>query len=142
MNEYIKRQLQLAEEIAVANHEGQFRRDGKTAYIEHVECVAGHFKGDENDWVQKCVAYLHDVVEDTELTLVDLENIGVDGAVVAAVDALTKEKGVDYFDYLEAVAQNRVARQVKVADILSNLLDNPTADQVSKYSRALLQLVR
>lgn len=139
---YISRQLQLAESVANANHAGQFRRDGKTAYIEHVECVAGHFKGDASDWVEKCAAYLHDVVENTNITLVDLDNMGVDQDVIAVVDLLTHTDEKNYSEYIEDIKTNVAAKRVKVADILSNLLDSPSARQVTKYSEALLQLVR
>ncbi|MBX6389973.1 MAG: HD domain-containing protein [Frankia sp.] len=63
---------------------------------------------------------LHDVVEDTPVTLAELAERGFPPAVVAAVDALTKREGEQVADYLARVAANPVAVVVKRADIADN----------------------
>jgi len=49
-------------------------------------------------------------------------------------------KTKSYEDYLEDVKKNPLARTVKIADMLSNLADNPTKNQIIKYSKGLLYL--
>ncbi|MCD6374457.1 MAG: hypothetical protein J7L94_02960 [Caldisericaceae bacterium] len=67
------------------------------------------------------MALLHDVLEDSEMTLNELSQAGFEDEILQAIDCLTKRDGEDYFAYLERVAQNKLARQVKMADLKDNL---------------------
>ena len=67
-----------------------------------------------------CIALLHDVIEDTDITLDDLAKEFPE-EVVHAVDLLTHKEGVDYFDYIKEIDQNYLARIVKVQDLLHNM---------------------
>jgi (p)ppGpp synthase/HD superfamily hydrolase len=69
----------------------------------------------------RIVAALHDVVEDTKITVLDLARAGFDDAIVAAVDILTRRPEVAYDDYLTMVAANPLARAVKIADLEDNM---------------------
>ena len=69
-------------DIAVAAHEGQTRRDGVTAYIYHPMAVADRVEHLGYEYV--CVAYLHDVLEDTKFTAHDMLAAGVEDKIVAA----------------------------------------------------------
>lgn len=71
------------------------------------------------DEVSACVALLHDVAEDTNLTLEDLER-EFPQEVTDALRLLNHEKGTDYFDYVRAIKQNPVAVKVKLADLAHN----------------------
>ena len=54
-------------------------------------------------------ALLHDVLEDTEMTIENLESKGFDEEIIKAVDALTRRKEEDkYFDFIERVANNDI----------------------------------
>ena len=55
--------VKKVEVIATKAHEGQYRRDGVTPYIEHPKAVAARVRGDEK---AEMVAWLHDVIEDTK----------------------------------------------------------------------------
>jgi guanosine-3',5'-bis(diphosphate) 3'-pyrophosphohydrolase len=68
---------------------------------------------------ERIAAVLHDIVEDTDITL---EALAVDfpPAIVDAVDALTHRKGEKYLQYIERLAPNNIARAVKIADIRDN----------------------
>ena len=130
--------------IAAAAHNGQFRRDGKTPYIKHPMAVADRVSKYGHEYV--CVAYLHDVLEDTDVTAQDLLNQGIPSNIVEAVKDLTKEKGMHYsgyyFDeYLFTIKRNELARRVKIADMLANLADDPTDKQIVKYSKGLQYLL-
>ena len=108
-------QSEKAYEIAKKAHLGQIDKAGED-YIKHPEKVASFVNSDE----EKAVAYLHDVIEDTELTLEDLREYGFSEEVLEAVDVITKKKGQDYQTYLYSVKENKLARVVKLADLRHN----------------------
>lgn len=85
-------------------------------YIKHPEAVASFVNTAE----EKATAYLHDVLEDTEITDADLLSAGIPHNVVEAVQVLTKEKYMPYFEYLSRVKENSLARTVKLADLKHN----------------------
>lgn len=119
MNVYNKNmkqsQSEKAYEIAKRAHLGQIDKAGED-YIKHPEKVASFVNSDE----EKVVAYLHDVIEDTELTLEDLNEYGFSKEVIEAVDIITKKRGEDYQSYLNLVKKNKLARAVKLADLRHN----------------------
>ena len=124
--------------LALAAHNGQFRRDGVTPYIKHPEAVAARVKGDE---MAEAVAWLHDVIEDTDQTADDLRAMLVPDNVIAAVELMTHPHGEPYKDYLKRIKTNPLATKVKIADMLANLSDSPTERQIKKYARGLLFLL-
>ena len=128
----------LASSIARKAHDGQFRRDGVTPYITHPEAVAKSLEGEHPDVI--AAAWLHDVLEDTEVGFSDLSNAGIPLAVIEAVALLTRWDGQTYEDYLHFVVQDEIARKVKIADIQHNLSDSPTPKQIAKYGKALQYL--
>ncbi|HEK9723753.1 TPA: GTP pyrophosphokinase, partial [Streptococcus equi subsp. equi] len=112
-------------------------------YIKHPITVASFVKTDE----EKATAYLHDVIEDTSLTLLDLEEYDFPRSVIEAVDILTKKKGQDYQSYLNLVKTNKLARTVKLADLkhnsdLSRLSEvtNKDLKRYKKYQEAIKYL--
>ena len=128
----------LASSIARKAHDGQFRRDGVTPYITHPEAVAKSLEGEHSDVI--AAAWLHDVIEDTDTTFSDLKSAGIPIRVIEAVALLTRWDDQPYEDYLHFVAQDEIAKKVKIADIQHNLSDSPTAKQVEKYGKALQYL--
>lgn len=128
-----------AEEIARKVHEGQKRRDG-SPYIEHPKAVAC-MVGDNPAYYEVQVAWLHDVLEDTPLTTKDLSEDGIDLIVIQAVRCLTKENGEPYEEYLKRVKGNPYAKMVKIADMLHNLSDSPSKNQVKRYAEGLMFLL-
>lgn len=129
--------VRLAERVATEAHLGQFRRGGSVPYIEHPRAVANRVGDDPDAMV---VAWLHDVIEDTGETAESLLEKGIPRHCVEAVTLLTKGTGTDYDTYLERVACSPLATKVKIADMLSNLSDQPTPSQIRKYAKALLRL--
>ncbi|MFO1446665.1 MAG: hypothetical protein U1F61_00700 [Opitutaceae bacterium] len=128
----------LAAQTAAEAHAGQFRRDGVTPYLKHPEAVVARVRGDAS---AEAVAWLHDVLEDTPLTVEDLRRRGIPDEVVGAVSLLTKGEGCDYGAYLARVRDHPLARKVKIADMLANLSDHPTERQIVKYAQGLLVLM-
>jgi (p)ppGpp synthase/HD superfamily hydrolase len=100
-----------------------------------------------SDPVEQTAAVLHDVVEDTEITLDDLRRAGYGSELVAAIDALTRRSHESYEEYIERVVRNPVARRVKTVDVEENLANNRrspdapgNADRIHRYEAALARL--
>lgn len=99
------------------------------------------------DPMDQTAAVLHDVVEDTEVTLDDLRRAGYRPEIVAALDALTHRKHESYEKYIDRVARNSIARRVKLVDIEENLANNRrspdapgNADRIRRYEAAFDRL--
>lgn len=129
---------ELARIIAFDAHKGQTRRDGKTPYFEHLKAVVSRLPDDDTTLA---VGWLHDVLEDTDYTPEKLQELGVPDSVIFPVIMITKQKRESYEQYIEALRYTTLAKQVKIADMLSNLADTPTDQQIIKYSKALLKLL-
>ena len=101
------------------------------------------------DTVDQMAAVLHDVIEDTDLTIDDLVGAGYSAEVVGAVDCLTRRGDETYESYIERVASSDIARRVKTADLTENLANNrrlpATSDnreRIERYTRALERLAK
>lgn len=70
---------------------------------------------------QKIVAVLHDVIEDTDLTIDQLQEAGFPQPILVAINALTHQPGETYKQYINRVAQNQLATVVKLADLTENM---------------------
>ena len=100
--------------LAYEAHHGQLDKSG-LPYINHPL----HLAEQMYDELSCTVALLHDVVEDTAVTLEDLAK-EFPPEVIEAVDLLTHKPGVDYFDYVRAIRTNHTALTVKLADLNHN----------------------
>ena len=135
--------LDDAIQLARRAHEGQLDKSGRP-YIAHPLRVMGHVKSEH----ERMTAVLHDVVEDTDVTLEDLTNLGCPAEVLDAVAAISKHPGEPQADYLARVMANPIAEVVKRADIADNMspdrlgrLDPATQERLrTKYEAALRQL--
>ena len=100
--------------IAYDAHQGQKDKGGQP-YIFHPY----HLAEQMSDEVSVCVALLHDVAEDTSVTLEMLEK-EFPKEVMDALRLLTHRPETPYFDYVRAIRANPVAVRVKLADIAHN----------------------
>ncbi len=103
-----------AARIAYEAHHGQFDVCGMP-YVFHPFHVAEQM----TDEYTTCVALLHDVVEDTDVTFEDLEGEFPE-EVMEALRLMTHDDDVDYFDYVRALKGNPIARAVKLGDLAHN----------------------
>lgn len=110
-------QASRAQAIAVIAHRGQKDKLG-VDYINHPLAVATHFDP-IGSTLECCAAWLHDVLEDTDITADDLEIAGIHPEVIDVVELLTRRDG-DGDEYYWRIAQNESARAVKWADLLHN----------------------
>ena len=79
-----------------------------------------HLAEQMDDEATTCTALLHDVVEDTDVTLKDLAQ-EFPAEIIDALRLLTHQPGVPYLDYVRALATNPIARAVKRADLRHNM---------------------
>lgn len=129
--------------IAYAAHENQWDRSG-IPYIFHPYHLAEQMETEET----VIVALLHDVLEDTAITLEDLRREGFSESVLQAVALLTHKKDVPYMDYIQAIKENETARRVKLADLSHNsdITRLPEVDlwmqqHLEKYKKAMEYLL-
>jgi hypothetical protein len=109
--------LEKALEIAAQAHAGQRDKEG-LPYILHPLRVMHRVSGE----AAQLVAVLHDVVEDTSVTLDELKEAGCSSEVVAAVALVTHHREEPYAEYVIRCRGNPLARQVKLADLEDNSL--------------------
>lgn len=135
----VQSQEDIARAIAEKAHAGQTDKAGRP-YIGHPAHVAASVRGSK----AKAVAWLHDVVEDTDTTFEDLAAAGIDEEVIAALRLLTHDAAVPYLDYVAKLKGNELARTVKLADLahnsdLSRLSEVTDADRerLEKYRKAI-----
>lgn len=107
----------LEKAIAIASnaHAGQVDKGGKPYILHPVRVMMAQQSIDA-----MIVGVLHDVVEDTTISLEELTKLGFSNEVVEAINCLTK-KGKNYDMYLQKVKQNSLAREVKLADLADNM---------------------
>lgn len=132
---------ELALQIAQKAHAGQVDKAGKD-YILHPMTVASYMDTD----TEKTIAYLHDVLEDTDVTVDALRKI-FPNEIVDTLIILTHRKDESYFEYIQRVSKSKLAKKVKVADLLHNLditrIKEPTKqdyERLEKYKKAILYL--
>jgi hypothetical protein len=138
----------LAASVAASAHRDQTDKAG-APYFLHVQRVAELVVAAGGSPEALQVAWLHDVVEDTDTTLQDLRDSGFSEPVVAAVDAITRRPRESPDAYYARVRADPLARFVKLhGDIPNNTdparlgqLDEVTQLRLSrKYAHALEQL--
>ena len=141
-----KKKLHLGKaiELAKQHHKGQTDKAGKP-YIEHPFRVMNQMKSEK----EKIVAVLHDIVEDTDISLNDLKNEGFSEEVVSAVECLTKQDGENYDSYIERISFNPLAVKIKLADLEDNRdltrlpqVTDKDLERLEKYDKALEKLTR
>ena len=126
--------------FAYAAHHGQLDYNG-IPYIFHPL----HLAEQMDDVVSCCAALLHDVVEDTPVTLEELSR-EFPREVTEVVSLLTHRETDDYFTYLAKIKNHPIATKVKLADIAHNsdqsrcigcgLSEEKLASWRDKYRRA------
>lgn len=111
--------MNLGEAIKLAStaHLGQVDKGGNP-YILHPLWVMHKIRHLGTKYM--IVAVLHDIVEDTSVTLDDLRAMGFNFEVIEALRLLTHDCSVSYMDYIERIALNPIAREVKLRDLEHN----------------------
>lgn len=144
--------IQRAAEFAQAAHEGigQRRKYTNEPYIVHPRAVAQIVSSVTDDEQMIAAAWLHDVVEDTPVTIEEIEaEFGLN--IARLVSDLTDVAQSADGNRRQRVAMNREhtaraepsAKTIKLADVIDNLSDivNQNADFAPKYLREKEELL-
>lgn len=125
--------------IAYEAHRDQVDKSG-LPYIYHPI----HLAEQMTDESATCAALLHDVAEDTGITLEQLAAEGFPPEVMTALRLMTRDPAVPYMDYVRRLRENPVAAAVKRADLQHNsdltrlsFVDEAARERVKKYAEAL-----
>lgn len=137
--------MYIAQAIATIAHRGQLDKAG-LPYITHPQRVVSYLFNPRDQEV--AAAWLHDVLEDTDLTREDLHEAGIDWPTIGIVEFLTHTPGQRLEDYYADIRASYTARRVKLADIADNTdpnrlakLDAETIVRLTKkYAKARLLL--
>jgi (p)ppGpp synthase/HD superfamily hydrolase len=129
--------------IASKAFEGVTDKAGKP-YFYHLQRVANKQNSDK----AKCVALLHDILEDCpDWNVHRLEFEGFSKDVIEAVELLTYKPDVPYPEYIDRIKANKLAVCVKLADLEDNMnltrlpkLGDKDIERLKKYHAAYLQL--
>ena len=134
--------LQRAIEIAVDAHRKQSRKNGDPYILHPLRLMLAVDSPDA-----KIVAVLHDVVEDTDVTMDDLIAEGFSQPVIDALTLVTHERDVSYEDYIQKIKSNPLATTIKLADLRDNSniheiprLKDRDLQRLAKYHRAMQTL--
>lgn len=130
--------LEKAIAIAVEAHRGQIDKAGKPYILHPLRVMLAGKTEDE-----MICGILHDVVEDTPISIEMLEKEGFSDAVLEALELLTRDSKTPYQDYIEAISKNPLAIHVKLYDLHDNLNRDriifPTQadeERMEKYKKA------
>ncbi|MDY3992523.1 MAG: GTP pyrophosphokinase [Evtepia sp.] len=125
--------------LCFAAHKDQTDKSG-LPYVFH----PFHLAEQMPDELTTVVALLHDVVEDTPYTLEDLAKLGFPQKVLSTLARLTHDPSVPYLDYVAALKEDPIARQVKLADLRHNSdltrldhVDDKARQRAEKYAAAI-----
>ena len=128
-----------AMKISFDAHKNQVDKTG-VPYVFHPMHLAEQMK----DEYGCCVALLHDVIEDTDMTFEDLEKEGFPKDVINALKLLTHDISIPYMDYVREIKKNELARKVKLADLRHNsdlsrldIVDEKAISRQQKYLQAI-----
>jgi (p)ppGpp synthase/HD superfamily hydrolase len=147
--------LVFAEFVATTAHVNQVDKAGHP-YIEHPCAVERlvqqipsyiHLTSSEQ-YSARIAAFLHDVLEDTEITEKDLIETDIDPCAIEVVRLLTRKKKTEQDSYYDAVAIHRIAKIVKLADMAHNadperlaLLEEAMRDRLrEKYRKGMMHI--
>ncbi len=108
--------LEKAISLAANRHAGQVDK-AQQPYILHPLRIMLNMKTP----TAQIVAVLHDILEDTNTTVMELIGLGFSTDVIEAVQALTKKSGETRIEAAYRAVRNPIARAVKRADVADNM---------------------
>ena len=119
MSQYLHKAITIACEA----HQGQSSINGEP-YILHPLRLLIKAKSNE----ERIIAILHDVIEKTNISLLDLKNKGFDQNIISSIDSLSRRRGESYIEYIERLMQNKIS--------VKRLIQNPFKGK--KYSSIII----
>lgn len=136
----------LAKMIAIVAKEFENKTDraGKPYFL-HCMRVMNQMPQDDEELM--CIALAHDLIEDTDYTLMNLGTLGFSERIWKTIGLLTHDKNESYDIYIKGIALNKDATKVKLADLKDNSditrlkgLSKSDFDRMEKYHKAFVYL--
>ena len=138
MSQYLHKAITIACEA----HQGQSSINGEP-YILHPLRLLIKAKSNE----ERIIAILHDVIEKTNISLLDLKNKGFDQNIISSIDSLSRRKSESYIDYIGRLMQNRISVKIKLIDLADNIKMHRENNKygiydtkINQYKNALKQI--
>ena len=78
-----------------------------------------HLAEQMDDEISCCAALLHDVVEDTDVSMEDLAK-EFPAEIMEVLRLLTHDDATPYYDYIQRIKTHPIAKKIKLADIAHN----------------------
>ncbi len=135
--------LEKAIQIAIEAHKGQ-KDKGGSPYILHLIRVMNAGKTEN----ERICGILHDLVEDTHWTFVQLENEGFSEEIIKALKCVTKQPNEEYTHFIERIKANPLATKVKLNDLKDNMniarlthITEEDRERLNKYLKAYHSLL-
>lgn len=126
--------LELAKLLSQEAHKNQVDKAGIDYFTGHIQTVVNSVKTNK----EKIVAYLHDTIEDANITIDRIYEIFGD-EIGLVVETITKTDNIDYFQYINNIKNNELARIVKIADLKHNMdltrLETVTEKDLKRYEK-------
>lgn len=130
--------MESVKDFASISHRGQ--KYGSQPYFYHLEGVVKILELQELSEDYAVVGWLHDVLEDTDATVLELQYLGLSEVQINAIIAITRMTGESYVEYMAKVQGNEIASKVKLADALFNLSECIKTNQLKrakKYNKVI-----
>ena len=132
----------MALKLCFEAHKNQTDKSGMP-YVFHPFHLAEQMK----DEATTIAALLHDVIEDTDYTMADLEKMGFPANVLEALELLTHNDDTPYMEYVAKIKDNPIAKAVKLVDLEHNsdlsrldFVDEKALKRREKYRQAICLL--
>lgn len=132
----------MALKLCFEAHKNQTDKSGMP-YVFHPFHLAEQMK----DEATTIAALLHDVIEDTDYTMADLEKMSFPADVLEALELLTHNDDTPYMEYVAKIKDNPIAKVVKLADLEHNsdlsrldVVDEKALKRREKYRKAICLL--
>ena len=104
-------------------------------------------ENDPEEEDEKIAAYLHDVLEDTDIPAEVIKDLFGE-SILQAVTALTRRDDEDYFAFIRRAKENSIAAKVKMADLRHNSdlsriaqVTEKDLERLEKYKTAMNMLL-
>lgn len=122
--------------LVTTKFDGKYDKGG-VPYVLHCLKVMHYLKSDDEEL--QCIALGHDLVEDTDVTYVDLRNLGFTDRTITGIRAMTKVPGETNDEYMDRIKACPDAIRVKLADLRHNSdirrLKGVTAKDVARITK-------
>jgi len=134
----------LDEAIKLASWYHKDQKYADEPYINHLERVCQNVKDCNYGEDYQVVAILHDIIEDTDCTPLEIEK-QFGGEIRDAVVDITHPKNMEYVKYLDMALTNPIAKVVKFCDIMENIrtsyINEGCENLQLKYEKAIKYMI-